>query len=178
MPQVHALLDRVQKLINDRSVASVASLADERVACNVNITAKHGTYRWHYDRNRYTALIYLNKVAGGETEMYPNYRLVLGRNVASRMQHFSDKLTGSRFIRNLFGKKLICSTAVGRLVIMRGDRCLHSVRPVMGDKDRINVILSFDVPGTTYKVADELNSYLYAETSESKADPNYSGKVG
>jgi hypothetical protein len=41
-----------------------------------NITPPGGEYRWHYDRNAATAILYLNEVPGGETEMFPNYRLV------------------------------------------------------------------------------------------------------
>lgn len=174
---VHGVLGTVGEIINDLTKSNIVPLADARVACNINITGKGGTYRWHYDRNRYTALLYLNQVAGGETDMYPNHRWVFGKNVSSRLQHASDKIAGSRLIRNLFGKNVVCPTAAGRLVIMRGDRCLHSVRPVTGNEDRINIILSYDVPGKSYNVANELDSYLYSEEAEMHTDPNYSNKV-
>jgi hypothetical protein len=58
---------------------------------------------------------------------------------------------------------------------MRGDRCLHSVRPVTSDTERINVILSFDRPGTDFAVQDGLDAYLYEPEAEAdvSGDPNY-----
>ncbi|HET8840930.1 MAG TPA: hypothetical protein VFN35_05650 [Ktedonobacteraceae bacterium] len=40
---------------------------------NGNIMLAGGEYRWHYDQNTITALLYPNKGDGGEIEFYPNY---------------------------------------------------------------------------------------------------------
>ena len=59
------------------------------------------------------------------------------------------------------------------LIVMQGDRCLHSVRRVEGVEDRINIIMTFDTPGAVFPVEKELDSYLYSKTSTPTFDPNY-----
>ncbi len=58
-------------------------------------------------------------------------------------------------------------------MIMRGNDCLHSVRPVTGHVDRVNIIMSFDVPGKDYAIAGQLNDYLYTSETSASRDPNY-----
>jgi len=57
---------------------------------------------------------------------------------------------------------------------MRADRCWHSVRSVIGDRERINIILSYDLPGTEFPTAEGLDSYLYTQEEARSSDPNYS----
>ncbi len=45
-----------------------------------------------YDRNAVTAILYLNTVSGGETEMYPEYRIHLGKRKGARFQKWLDVL--------------------------------------------------------------------------------------
>jgi 2OG-Fe(II) oxygenase superfamily len=176
IPQIHELLATVSAVISDLSNERLVPLEDARVACNVNITGIGGTYRWHYDRNRFTALLYLNEVEGGETEMYPNYRLTLGDSRSSRLQHLADSFLHAKPIRKIFGKHIEISPKAGRLLIMKGDICLHSVRPVRSTHDRINVVLSYDVPGRTFEVAQGLGSSLSTDSENFASDPNYLGK--
>jgi hypothetical protein len=173
LPSIDALLGRVNSVINDLVNEEVVPLADTRVACNVNITEPGGTYRWHYDRNAITALLYLNSVEGGETEMYPNYRFRVGSDLFSRKQRFADALFRSAIVKAVLGTKVVCEPVAGRLLIMKGNTCLHSVRPVSGRSERINVVLSYDRPGTEYAVAGILDSYLYTTTAAARKDPNY-----
>ena len=63
----------------------------------------------------------------------------------------------------------------GALLIMRGDRALHSVRTVGGSEDRINLILAYDVPGSAC-TRDTLNTYLYSDIPAMAGDPNYSAQ--
>ena len=68
----------VLKLVRKEAGADINLLSNLRVGVNVNIMAPQGnTYRWHYDRNAATAILYLNQVEGGETVLYPNYRIHL-----------------------------------------------------------------------------------------------------
>ncbi|NEN87483.1 MAG: hypothetical protein F6K48_00455 [Okeania sp. SIO3H1] len=67
----------MNQVINNVTDRQFFPLNDIQVGCNINITEKGGTYHWHYDRNPITALLYLNKVDGGEIEFYPNYRILL-----------------------------------------------------------------------------------------------------
>ena len=62
----------------------------------------------------------------------------------------------------------------GRLLIMRENRCLHSVREVSGDAERINVVMSYDMRDADYGNRDRLNSYLYTtDQLQQPRDPNY-----
>lgn len=109
-------------------------LPRKAAAINVNITPPGGTYRWHYDRNPVTAVLYLNDVSGGELEFYPHHRLVVGSG-RGRLQHAVDRLWRANPVlaaAGALGRKVSVAPRAGCLVVMRGDRCLHSVAPVRG----------------------------------------------
>ncbi len=173
-PDLISLYACVNDLVNEAMGETLEPLEDRKVGLNVNVTPAGGAYRWHYDRNEVTAILYLNAVPGGETEIYPNYRLFMEGARYTALQRFADRVMGMPPIRTVFGKLVQVAPEAGLLVAMRGNRCLHSVRPVEGDEDRINVIMSFDRPGAQFDVASELNQYLYAATRVSVDDPNYS----
>ena len=175
LPEIHLQLERIKSFTGGLTGEALVPLNNEKVACNINITGPGGSYRWHYDRNRYTALIYLNEVEGGQTEMYPHYRLKLGRSRGSRLQRAADAALRSRQVRSVFGDHKVIDPETGRLLVMKGDTCLHSVRPVTSEHDRINIVLSYDIPGTQYEVARGLDSYLYTEAQPVTSDPNYIG---
>lgn len=61
----------------------------------------------------------------------------------------------------------------GMMLIMRGDKCLHSVTPVSGTQERINVVMSYDKPGAQFSVEKGLDSYLYTTQKQVASDPNY-----
>ncbi|MCL2927255.1 MAG: hypothetical protein O4861_22595 [Trichodesmium sp. St16_bin4-tuft] len=75
-----------------------------QVGCNTNIIEKKGKYPWHYDRNVITALLYLNKVDGGEIAFYPNYRIILPKAKFSRFQRVIDRVQKFSFFCHTFGK--------------------------------------------------------------------------
>jgi len=172
-PDLVRLYERVNDIVNEAMGEELVLLADRRVGLNVNVTPAGGTYRWHYDRNAVTAILYLNAVPGGETEIYPNYRLFMEGARYSAFQRLTDRVLEMRPVRGLFGTLVQVAPEAGLLVAMRGNRCLHSVRPVEGDADRINVIMSFDRPGVQFAVAPQLDQYLYEAEAASKVDPNY-----
>jgi hypothetical protein len=172
-PDVTRIAEDVGNLVNSISDEALLLLSDSKVAVNINITSKGGSYRWHYDRNAVTAILYLNEVEGGETECYPNYRLKMPGDGNSMWQKIADRVIRSKPVRRIFGRRVMVSPKAGTLLVMRGNQCLHSVLPVTGNADRVNVIISFDLPGKTFAVADGLNQYLYTGESTS-GDPNYS----
>ena len=172
-PEVLGIYEDINQFVVELSGLDLVPLEDEKVACNINITGKGGSYRWHYDRNAVTAILYLNAVGGGETECYPNYRLALGSGRYSVLQRWLDWLLQTAMFRLIFGKLLVVKPVAGTLLVMRGDKCLHSVRPVTGDDDRVNIIASFDVPGAKYAVASQLNDYLYNRDTSALSDANY-----
>ena len=174
LPEIKKIYDTVNIIINNLTNQQFFPLKDIQVGCNVNITEKGGTYRWHYDRNAVTALLYLNEVDGGEIEFYPNYRIILPKAKFSRFQEFIDQIQQLSFIRSTFGKRIVVKPKPGLLLIMCGDKCLHSVRPVTEARDRINIVMAYDLPNASFAIGDQLNTYLYSSKNISVSDPNYS----
>ncbi len=158
VPDADRLLGRVHEQVEKTFGAPLVLIDDTRAACNVNITPPGGAYRWHYDRNRVTALLYLNLVAGGETDLYPNYRFAAPNRF--HIQRGLDRALLTRPARRLLGRMHTIVPAPGTLAVIRGDRTLHSVRPVTGSDDRINLVLAYDRPGSAHQRA-ALDQYLY-----------------
>lgn len=173
LPEIQRLYCDVNKTVNSAAGQNLAPLKNEQVGVNVNITPPGGEYRWHYDRNKLTGILYLNSVEGGETECYPNYRLFLGKSRFSKLQQWLDELLRLKLMRNIFGKQVLLKPRRGTLVLMRADKCLHSVRPVLGNQDRINVILSYDTADADFVVDQRLGNYLYNQAAMTFSDPNY-----
>ena len=173
LPELVDIYRDVEQVVRERFGSQLRPLRNRAASVNVNITPPGGEYRWHYDRNAVTAILYLNTVAGGETEMYPEYRLYLGKHKSARVQQWLDRaLQWPPFLR-LSGKQVLVTPAQGLLLIMRGDRCLHSVRRVEGDEDRINIVMTFDVPQAQFAVEERLDPYLYSKKPAPSFDPNY-----
>jgi hypothetical protein len=172
LPDVRALYERINRRVDAVAGQPLVPLDDTRVSCNINITPPGGAYRWHYDRNAVTAIVYLNAVEGGETECHPHYRIVLP-DAASPCQQGCDRVLQWRVLRAAFARRVVVAPAPGRMLVMRGNRCLHSVRPVRGRRERINLVMSFDRPGARYAAADRLNAYLYQHDAAWRGDPNY-----
>ncbi len=173
LPEVLRVYERVTHLVKSLWHDEIEPLADRKVACNINITQPGGSYRYHYDRNAVTAILYLNEIEGGETECYPGYRIALTHARYTALQQKLDGLLQNRFVRGVAASQLLVRPRVGRLLLMQGNRCLHSVRPVHGPSERINIIMSYDYPNARYAVADNLNAYLYSTADMSSNDPNY-----
>ncbi len=173
LPEIQTLYRNVNETVNSTVGENLAPLKNEQVGVNVNITPPGGEYRWHYDRNKITGILYLNSVEGGETECSPNYRLSFGKTKFSGLQRLSDKLLQLNAVRSVFGKQILIAPQQGTLVLMRADKCLHSVRPVLGNKDRINVILAFDAADAEFIVEEKLGNYLYNQNTPAFSDPNY-----
>jgi len=164
----------VNELVNKSLGFPLEPLANSRAGVNVNLMRPNqSSYRWHYDRACVTSIVYLNEVEGGETELYPNYRILLQKGKNTALQRTLDRFIQIKPIRNVFGNMVRASPKVGRLIMMRADRCWHSVRSVLGDQERINIILSYDFPGTEYPMEEGLDSYLYSKDEQRSTDPNY-----
>jgi hypothetical protein len=158
IPDAGDLLARIHQQVEKMFGPPLTLIDDRRAACNVNVTPPGGGYRWHYDRNRVTALLYLNHIGGGETDLYPNYRLPAP--ISGQLQKGLDRILLTRPARRFFGRVHTIAPAPGTLAVIRGDRTLHSVRAVTGDHDRINLVVAYDRPGSTHQ-RPALDQYLY-----------------
>jgi hypothetical protein len=172
-PQIVEVYKRAAEVARSSSGLNLAPLRNRAASVNVNITPPGGEYRWHYDRNAVTAILYLNTVSGGETELYANYRVHLGAWKTAGVQRWLDRVVQFKPFLWLFGSKTVIAPGEGLLVMMRGDRCLHSVRRVEGVEDRINIVMTFDLPDAEFPVQADLDPYLYSETRAPSFDPNY-----
>lgn len=173
IPEIDDLTKRVESALEHTCGPGLRPLGDVVAARNVNVTPPGGEYRWHYDRNAVTAILYLNEVPGGETEIFANYRLLFRRGRHPRLQQWLDDLLRLRLVRRLFGHQRLVTPHQGTLLIMRGNTTLHSVRAVLGTEDRIAAVLSFDFPGDENQ-RSALNNYLYTSAPPVEGDPNYS----
>lgn len=173
LPQLGLLYRDVHALVREVCGARFVPVGNRAATVNVNITPPAGEYRWHYDRNAVTAILFLNEVEAGEIEMYPNYRLHLGRMKHTRWQRRLDALLRARPVLRLCGRRVTLAPRAGLLLIMRGDKCLHSVRPVAGARERINLVMTFDVPGAVFPQQQDLDPYLYSRKPGPAFDPNY-----
>jgi hypothetical protein len=174
LPAIDDLTKRVEEALDRTCGPGLVPIDDAVAARNINVTPPGGQYRWHYDRNAATAIIYLNEVPGGETEIFANYRVLLRGGRFQRIQRWLDDLLRLRTIRRLFGHQRLVVPRQGTLVIMRGNTTLHSVRAVLGTEDRIAVVLAYDYPGQGNQ-RHALNSYLYTSAPPRQGDPNYGG---
>ncbi|MFQ5570293.1 MAG: 2OG-Fe(II) oxygenase [Rhodothermales bacterium] len=173
LPEVRRLYQAVNEVATNTCGEPLAPMDNRRIGANVNLTPPGGAYRWHYDRNAVTAILYLNEVQGGETEICPNYRLLVKNKRYSALQCRLDRLLQWLPVRALFGGRVLVSPRRGSLVLMAGNRCLHSVRPVEGEDVRINLIFAYDAPGARFAVEEHLDSYLYTQAEQTSTDPNY-----
>lgn len=165
LPEAEAIVERIRRQLESICGESLVLIDDARAACNVNITPPGGEYRWHYDRNLVTALVYLNGVEGGETDMYPNYRIMWPWVWPRKMQAFLDRLLFNQGIRALMGHPTAVTPAQGTFVALHGNTTLHSVRPVRGEEYRVNLVVAFDRPGSDSK-RRTLDAYLYESESD------------
>jgi hypothetical protein len=172
-PGIGAIAERVQRVVAAIAPSESFFLDNLAARVNVNIVAPGGSYRWHYDRNAFTGLVSLNAVLDGEIEMYPNYRFRLGSGT-SWLQRLADGVAVNATLRDRVSKKHVIRPEPGLLIVIRGDRCLHSVAPVAGETDRVSLVIAFDRPGKIFGQQDDLDRYLYStQTSAGQIDPNY-----
>lgn len=151
-------------------------LQNQRAGVNVNVMQPgNSEYRWHYDRTPVTAVLYLNEVEGGATELYPGLRVLLRDQQRARTQRVLDRMVTSRLVRGVRSRKVAVAPRARRLVAMAGNRCWHSVSGVRGSEDRINIILAYDREDATFAAEQGLDSYLYTNDRKAQKDPNYLG---
>jgi hypothetical protein len=174
LPEIDNLTSRVEEALERICGPGLVPIDDSVAARNINVTPPGGEYRWHYDRNAATAIIYLNEVPGGETEIYPNFRLLVRGGRYHRLQQRLDDVVRLRTVRRLFGHQRLVEPHQGTLLVMRGNTTLHSVREVLGNNDRIAIVLAYDFPDQSHQ-RQALNNYLYSSATPSAVDPNYVG---
>jgi hypothetical protein len=152
---------------SDESRAWVAAVAGEpeihvssqlRSAINVNILRPADRYRWHFDANPYTALLYLSdhEPGGGELELYPNLRE--GRRDDPQ---WDRHVTSAEHLASR--EKISIRPAAGTLVLIDGSVTYHRVAPVVGRSARLSAPLVY-LPQQDETRPEHLDDYLYRST--------------
>ncbi len=164
----------VKELVSELAGEAMFPLDNVRAGVNVNIMPPgKSEYRWHYDRAPVTAVLYLNEVEGGETELYPGLRLLLPDQRWAKTQRLLDRVVGMGPMRSWRSEKERVAPEPGRLVAMAANRTWHSVTGVEGGHDRINSIMAYDREGASFAAEDGLDAYLYTNESSENQEPNY-----
>lgn len=173
LPSIVALYEKVHTFVGSLYGESLSPTQNHGANLNVNITGSGGEYDWHYDRNEVTALLYLNRVAGGNLDFYPNYRLKLPKFLGPRPQRLIDSCLMQL---SKLKKPVSVPAAPGRLVIMRGEYCLHSVAPVSGHNVRKNIVMRFDKPKKSAQQTQTstVNTHLDANNEWHSSDYHHS----
>jgi hypothetical protein len=118
-------------------------------AININVLNEPGeVYRWHFDAEPYTALLYLSDSEpedGGFLELYPNANL-----------ETSETLPAQGRIQFLPRR--------GSLVLMDGTRCYHRVSPILRRHQRVSIPMVFPAQASRTR-PENLDSYLYDQAA-------------
>lgn len=138
-PAVH---DWVQYVTGEDAISTSANL---RSAVNLNIMDQvDSVYRWHFDAEPYTVLLYLTGVQaedGGALEIIPN---------CSRHQVPSDHASPIRLF-----------PPAGTLLVMDGTRCYHRATAMLRPVVRFSVPMVFPKLENANDRPAGLDSYLY-----------------
>jgi len=117
-------------------------LDNAEIGVSLNYTPAGGQFVRHFDRNQFTVSMYLNDVRGGELNVWPNAVNSLLDRWGARGRSLAVRLTRLK-------KPIAISPRQGTLVLF-DRRTVHSVRPVIGDRCRVSVIMAFDRPGVMF----------------------------
>jgi hypothetical protein len=162
IPWAKKLVRAIQKTVDDFAGIPLVPLSNSK-GITIHFTPPSGEYRWHYDPNVVSAILYLNEVEGGEVDIYEDYRILLEAQSLSSAQKFFDQILISKVSRWIFsGKRSAIEPTAGGLLLLKGDRCLHSVRKIRGTSDRVSIEFAFDVPGRVHKSYAVSDSYFYS----------------
>src|ERR1700677_4785700 len=117
LPEIDDLTKRVEEALDRTCGPGLVPIDDAVAARNINVSPPGGEYRWHYDRNAATAVIYLNEVPGGEIEIFPNFRLLVRGGRYQRMQQRLDHMLRLRLVRRVFAPQRLIVPRQGTMVI-------------------------------------------------------------
>lgn len=173
MPKILDVCKEVDALVEQIFGGELVPLFDLQTRYNINITEPGGSYRWHYDPNLITAILYLNSVGQGETVCHPHYRVKLPRWAPDRMQRWVDAVVQAEPVKRIFSVPLEVKPEPGLLFFFDGVTTLHSVRQVIGREDRVAILVGYDRPNVVPSVRQKLSKYVYTSDDVDVSDPNY-----
>lgn len=165
IPRVSELYAEVGGFVRRIACPDLVPLENRSIGLSINVTGPGQQFAMHYDRNAVTAVIYLATVTeGGQMECYPRSRVLLGSRdtpFGGRLQTLLDLCTKSTAWKLLSGQRRMVSPVAGRMLVFRGNRCLHGVRPVQGAATRYSLQLAYDMPTTSFGRSETTDYYGY-----------------
>ncbi|MBX3191379.1 MAG: 2OG-Fe(II) oxygenase [Labilithrix sp.] len=165
VPAVRRLNEELCEVASELEGRPLAPLDNKTVGLSLNLTPGDGTLSWHYDRNLVTAVVHLNRVEGGEFEIYPRYRARVRNNhhgVRKVVQRVFDLALRPEPVRRVLGRKVIVRPEPGAVGFM-DSRCLHQVAPVRGGTARAAIVFCYDEPGKVFSRDRTRNYYGYRD---------------
>ena len=144
------LRDQTLKLIKKYIDDKIVNILNMKIGVSANIMSVGDKFKKHYDRNKITAVIYLNQLVGeGEMICYPRCRFLLpGRYLFGlrHLQSFLDLIVLAPFYQKYLVKKIIIAPKPGRVVFFEGNRTLHGVQPLHKKSSvRYSIQLAYDL---------------------------------
>lgn len=142
-----ALTDLVADLLEE---PSLHRCADPLLSCAATVMGEGDQHGWHFDSNDFVVTLLLQRpVEGGEFEFCPGIRSDDDQNFPRVAEVMDGVAPGLRRPE----------VAVGTLMLFRGKYALHRVTPVVGARQRVIAIFSYDrQPGMMFSERTQLQA--------------------
>jgi hypothetical protein len=143
--------DGLTRLIADfLGEPSLYRVADPLLCCTLTYLSKGDQHGWHFDGNDFVVSLLLQAPeAGGAFEYAPNIR-------SDGDEHYDDVQAVMEERSPLLKRKAVTP---GTLMLFCGRRALHRVSPVVGGRERIIALFSYDrAPDMHYSTRTRMNA--------------------
>jgi hypothetical protein len=143
IPEISLIHDQIlQKL--KLKVPKLMPLADTKVGISTNLlmSNRHHTFRPHFDRHEFTAVIYLSKNDDYPIKVFPNIRTDPRFTEGTWLYDSKEKNPNSIF------------PTPGRMIVFKGRTTLHGVEFIGGEKssiERVSIQFGFDTNFKTFE---------------------------
>ena len=169
IPVVAKIYQDVGKLVK-RNISEELKLIENRaIGLSINVTAANQQFAMHYDRNAITIVLYLSEVeSGGEMEFYPNQRMILrlpSYPIVRKIQKVLDLLSRTSLFRMLRRQRKLVAPKKGKMLLFKGNQCLHGVRPVLGSQKRCSLQLAYDSDKNDFSSKKTTDYYGYRKVA-------------
>ncbi len=138
--------------------ARMATVSQRSVGISVNVIPANGKFQPHFDRHRFTAVLYLNDdYEGGDMQIFPRLRYWLGPPghwIQRKAQRLLDRYVRRASYLHARGRPATIRPKAGDLLIFEGVRSYHAVTPVTRGAPRVSVQFAYDHAGTVYDISD------------------------
>lgn len=152
-PLVRPLESELVALTNWLSGITYQPLDNRAIGASANVTPAGGGFATHFDRQEISAIAYLNKVEGGQLDLWPNLRRWEPRWLGPRAGRITMLIT-TRL------RPVSITPAKGSILIFN-KLTPHRVREVLSPYPRVSIIFGLDRPGVSF-----LNGQAYYGDAE------------